>query len=181
MQALVWAAIELKKQVPIEEICAVDVETYWSAWHESGSEPAKWDPRTRETADHSLPYILAWTLRHGEIDEQAFKPESYLDESIRPFMNRVKVRINEDFEKDFPKIVRMRVTATDKSGKIYQAYVVNPLGHEDNPISAADLGMKFMRLCEPRLGGARAASALKLWQKIEAVTDLGAAFDAIVV
>lgn len=181
MQALVWAAIELRKQVSIDEIASVDVETYWSAWHESGSEPAKWDPRTRETADHSLPYILAWTLRHGLIDERAFKPESYLDTSIRPFMNRVTVRINDDFEKDFPGIVHMRVTATDRSGKSYQAYIVNPLGHEDNPVSANDLADKFMRLCEPRLGAARAASALKIWQNIEALADVQPAFEAIAV
>jgi 2-methylcitrate dehydratase len=104
MQALVWAALELRKKVKIEDIEAIDVETYWSAWHESGSEPAKWDPTTRETADHSLPYILAWTLRHGLIDHNAFVPESYLDPSIRPLMNRVTVRVIDEFEKDFPRV-----------------------------------------------------------------------------
>jgi 2-methylcitrate dehydratase len=181
MQALVWAAIELRKQVSVEEIASVDVETYWSAWHESGSEPAKWDPRTRETADHSLPYILAWTLRHGIIDHRAFLPESYLDPLVRPFMNRVTVRVNDEFEKDFPRIVRMRVTATDHAGKPHQAYIVNPLGHEDNPVSAAELAAKVMRLCEPRLEEVRAAAALKQWQNIDALTDVKPAFDAIVV
>lgn len=181
MQALVWAAIELRKQVSVDEIASVDVETYWSAWHESGSEPAKWDPRTRETADHSLPYILAWTLQHGLIDQRAFVAESYLDPSIRPFMKRVTVGINDEFEKDFPRVVHMRVTATDHSGKSYQAYIVNPLGHEDNPVSAAELATKFMRLCEPRLGEARAASALKQWQNINAMADVKPAFDAVVV
>ena len=181
MQALVWAAIELRKQVAIDQIDSVDVETYWSAWHESGSEPAKWDPTTRETDDHSLPYILAWTLRHGLIDHSAFIPESYLDPSVRPFMDRVTVRVNDDFEKDFPQVVRMRVTAKDKSGKSYQAYVVNPLGHEANPVSAAELATKFVRLCEPRLGEARAAFALKQWQNIEEIRDLKPAFDALVV
>lgn len=181
MQALVWAAIELRKQVSIDQIDSVDVETYWSAWHESGSESAKWDPATRETADHSLPYILAWTLRHGLIDHHAFVPESYLDQSVRPFMNRVTVRVNDDFEKDFPRVVRMRVTAKDKSGRSHQAYVVNPLGHEDNPVSPTELAAKFMRLCDPRLGKAQAALALKQWQGIEKVRDVKPAFDALVV
>jgi 2-methylcitrate dehydratase len=181
MQALVWAAIELRNQVSIDQIASVDVETYWSAWHESGSEPAKWDPTTRETADHSLPYILAWTLRHGLIDHRAFLPESYLDASVRPFMKRITVRVDDEFEKDFPRVVRMRVTATDHAGKSYQAYVVNPLGHEDNPVSAAELATKFMRLCEPRLGEARAAAALKAWQQIEKAENVRSAFDALVV
>ena len=181
MQALVWAAIEIRKQVAAEDIESIDVETYWSAWHESGSEPAKWDPTTRETADHSLPYILAWTLRHGLIDHDAFVPEAYLDPSIRPLMNRVTVRIDEQFEKDFPRKVHMRVTAKDKAGKSHQAYIVNPLGHEDNPVSAAELATKFVRLAEPRLGAKAAASALELWQNIERAPDVKPAFDAAVV
>jgi 2-methylcitrate dehydratase len=179
MQALVWCAIELRKKVPVDQIAEIDVETYWSAWHESGSEPAKWDPTTRETADHSLPYILAWTLRHGLIDHHAFVPESYMDPTIRPLMNKVKVRIDDEFEKDFPRKVHMRMTATDLAGKKHQVYIVNPLGHEDNPVSADDLATKFLRLCEPRLGKTGAAAALKQWQNIEQTKNVGPAFDAV--
>src|SRR5690606_35250136 len=101
------------------------VQTYWSAWHESGSEPAKWDPQTQETADHSLPYIMAWVLRHGTVDHHAFVPESYLDPTIRPLMNIIKARIDDDIEKGFPNVVRMRVTATDKSGKKHEVEITN--------------------------------------------------------
>jgi 2-methylcitrate dehydratase len=181
MQALVWAAIEIRKKVAIDDIVDIDVETYWSGWHESGSEPAKWDPTTRETADHSLPYILVWVLRHGMIDHNAFVPEAFLDRSTRPLMNCVKVRINDEFEKDFPRRVHMRVTATDKAGKFHQAYIVNPLGHEDNPVSAGDLATKFLRLCEPRLGKNGAATALQQWQNIEQLKNVRSAFDAVVV
>ena len=83
---LISGPIELRKQVSPDHLAGVEVQTYWSAWHESGSEPAKWDPTTRETADHSLPHILAWTLRHGVIDHRAFVPESYRDPSIRPLI-----------------------------------------------------------------------------------------------
>ena len=179
MQALVWAAIELRRQVSPDQLASVDVQTYWSAWHESGSEPAKWDPTTRETADHSLPYILAWTLRHGVIDERAFVPESYRDPSIRPLMNLVTVRIDEAFEKDFPRVVRMRVSAKDRTGRSYEVNVVNPLGHEDNPVSAQELAAKFVRLCEPRLGKRRSAAALKQWQNIETATNTRNALDAV--
>ncbi len=181
MQALVWATIELRKQVSADQLASVDVQTYWSAWHESGSEPAKWDPTTRETADHSLPYIFAWTLRHGMIDHQAFKEESYLDPSIRPLMNRVTVCIDDKFEKEFPRVVSMRLVAKDHGGKSYEVTVVNPLGHEDNPVSSAELATKFLRLCEPRLGEGRAKAALTLWQNIETMADTTPAFDSLVV
>ncbi|MCW5603234.1 MAG: MmgE/PrpD family protein [Burkholderiales bacterium] len=181
MQALVWAAIELRRKVAIEDLASVDVQTYWSAWHESGSEPAKWNPTTRETADHSLPYIFAWTMRHGLIDHHAFVPESYLDPSIRPLMNLITVHIDDEFEKQFPQVVSMRVVAKDRAGKSYEVTVINPLGHEDNPVSAQDLADKFTRLCEPRLGRRRAAAALKRWQGMENESDARAVFDAVVV
>jgi len=181
MQALVWAAIELRRKVRVEDIAAVDVQTYWSAWHESGSEPAKWDPTTRETADHSLPYIFAWTMRHGLIDHHAFVPEAYLDASIRPFMNLVTVRVMDEFEKEFPRVVGMRVVATDKAGKTHEVTVVNPLGHEDNPVSAKDLADKFTRLAQPRLGKRRTQSVLRQWQALESEADMGKVFDALVV
>jgi 2-methylcitrate dehydratase len=181
MQALVWATIDLRKQVSAEKIASVDVYTYWSAWHESGSEPAKWDPVTRETADHSLPYIFAWTLRHGLIDHQAFEAESYLDQTIRPLMNKVKVHVDEKFEKEFPRVVSMRLVAIDHDGKSYESVVVNPLGHEDNPVSSADLATKFMRLCETRLGKEKASAALAKWQAIETSENVKREFDLLTV
>ncbi len=179
MQSAIWAGIELREKVAAHELAEIDVQTSWHAWHESGSEPAKWDPQTKETADHSLPYILAWTLRHGTFTEQAFLPESYKDPSIRPLMNAIKVRVDEGIEKDMPKIVRMRVNAVDRSGKRYEAESVNPPGHEDNPLSAADLAAKFTRLCEPRIGAQKTAAALALWQRLEEETDLNRALDAV--
>jgi len=179
MQTAIWAGIELRKRVPAEALASVDVQTCWSAWHESGSEPAKWDPRTKETADHSLPYILAWTLRHGQIDEESFKPESYLDPSIRPLMNIITARVDDDIEKDMPKTIRMRVNAKDKAGKSHEVHIVNPPGHEENPLSPADLAAKFTRLIEPRLGKERAAAALKHWQNIASARNVKDAFDAV--
>ena len=179
MQTAIWAGIELRKKVPAEELASVDVQTCWSAWHESGSEPAKWDPQTKETADHSLPYILAWTLRHGQIDEESFKPESYLDPSIRPLMSIITARVDDEIEKDMPKTIRMRVTAKEKAGRTHEVHIVNPPGHEDNPLSAADLAAKFTRLCEPRLGKARTAAALAHWQAIASASNVKDAFDAV--
>lgn len=180
MQALVWCGIELRKRVAVDDIESIDVQTYWSAWHESGSEPAKWDPQTRETADHSLPYILAWVLRHGMIDHHAFVDAAYRDATIRPLMNRVTVRVVDEFERDFPRVVGMRMVATDKAGRPHQVQIVNPLGHEDNPVSAKDLAEKFTRLVEPRLGAARTAAALSLWQNIDGAANVTPAFDALV-
>src|SRR5690606_15184623 len=90
-QAAVWAARELRTRIDIDRLRRIDVSVYWSAWHEIGSEPEKWDPQTRETADHSLPYILARTLVDGTIDLKAFDEPAYKDPSLRPLMAKIHV------------------------------------------------------------------------------------------
>ena len=178
LQPLVWAGIELRKQVQPENLASVEVHTSWHSWHESGSEPAKWDPTTKATADHSIPYILAWTLGHGSIDQSAYVPEAYLDPSIRPLMKLITVRVDDEIEKEYQRDVRMRVTATDHAGKSYEVNIVNPLGHAKNPVSAKDLGAKFTRLSAARLGKRRSAKVLKVWHNIETVENTQMAFDA---
>jgi len=58
-------------------------------------------------------------------------------------------------------------------------HIVNPPGHEENPLSPADLAAKFTRLVEPRLGKERAAAALKHWQNIASAKSVNNAFDAV--
>jgi 2-methylcitrate dehydratase len=181
MQSAIWAGIELRKQVSVDQLASIDVQTFWHAWHESGSEPAKWNPTTKETADHSLPYLLSWTLRHGGITQDAFLPQSYLDPSIRPLMNLITVRVDDGIEKEMPRVVRMKLTARDRFGKSYEVNIVNPPGHEENPLSADDLAAKFIRQCEPSLGRQKATAALEHWQNIEAARDLNAALDTVTI
>ena len=180
LQALVWAGIELRKQVPADQLAKIVVNTYDFSYRESGSEPAKWDPTTRETADHSIPYVLVRALQHGLIDQQAFVAESYLDPAIRPLMNIIEVRPDDEIDKDMQReVIRMRLDATDRSGKSYTVEIVNPLGHPKNPLSDKDIGAKFKTLAAPKLGPRRASSALKQWQSLESVANTKTAFDAL--
>ena len=86
-QAPLWMALRLRERVKIEEIEQLNMRTYWMAYSEIGSEAAKWDPQTRETADHSLPYLLAVALRDGAITSSSFDLERVQDPSLRPLMN----------------------------------------------------------------------------------------------
>ena len=61
-QSAISAAIELRKEVgrdPLERIESVLVETHEAGYTILGKDREKWSPETRETADHSLPYMVA--------------------------------------------------------------------------------------------------------------------------
>src|SRR5262249_25059544 len=77
-QAPIALALDLRTKVGVDEIESLEVRMYAMAHSEIGSEPAKWDPRTRETADHSLPYMLAVALREGRVTPASFEPDRYL-------------------------------------------------------------------------------------------------------
>ena len=181
MQAAAWAGIELGKLTKAKDLVSIEVEANKFAKFESGGEPEKWDPQTKGTADHSLPYILTWGLKHGQIDENAFLPEAYLDPAIRPLLNLITVEVGKEMEDVFPDQVHMRATGTTKNGEKHVADILNPIGHKLNPMTMADIKSKFTRLAEPCLGAKGVIQALEHWENIEEATSTKTVFDALVV
>jgi 2-methylcitrate dehydratase len=178
-QVGVWAALELRAAMAPADIAEIDIGTYWSAWHEIGSEPAKWDPQTRETADHSLPYIFARVLVDGSISVASFDRSAYSEPSLRPLMAKIRVRQDEEVEALWPATVAVRVAATGTDGRRHTLEVRNPRGHEANPMDDAEIDAKFRALAEPALGLARTAGALDAWRSIERAATLSAALDLL--
>jgi len=166
----IWAALELRKQVDYKKLEKITLYTSLFLHHECGSEPAKWDPRTRETADHSLPYIFTRALQDGTITIDTFDLEKVLDPAIRPLLNKVAVEGDPAMGgSEFPDIVQAKLKAVDCDGKTYDVHVRDPLGHYLNPLTAADIEKKFKLLVVPALGSDKAAAAFDLaWRTKEA-------------
>jgi 2-methylcitrate dehydratase len=164
-QAPVALALGLRSKVGVDEIEAVDVRIYAMAHSEIASEPAKWDPRTRETADHSLPYMLAVALTDGRIGPASFEPKRYLDPALRPLMNRIRVVADDEFTRRFPGELPSEVSVLTRSGQRLVERAVYPKGHARNPMTDADVVAKFRDLSADVLPPARVDTALaELWR-----------------
>ena len=172
-QPAVWAALELRSQVDPQALKEINVLTSKFTWFEIGSEPEKWDPRTRETADHSLPYIFARTLVDGPLRVSSFDDAAVLDPSLRPLMNKIKVIVDDEIESLSREKTVLRVAATSVNGARYNVEVVNPLGHPDNPMQDSHIEEKFLALAEPVLGSERCRTALDRWWKVADAGDVG--------
>ena len=179
-QAGVWAALELRKRVAIEAIKQIDIATYWSAWHEIGSEAAKWDPQTRETADHSLPYIFARTLVDGGITVRSFDTERFMDPAMRPLMAKIAVAEDAGISALFPHKIVMRVTATTTDGAVIEIETGDPRGDSTNPMDDGEIDGKFRLLAEPVVGAGGATRVLEVWRGIDGAASLSGAMDALV-
>lgn len=178
LQAAVWAGLELRRRLAeagatTADLVAIEVGTYWETWRDTGSEDDKWDPGSRETADHSLPYVLARALVAGTLDQRAFHPAAYTDPELRPLMSRIQVRVDDDIGAQFPDRVVLRLTARTRAGTSLPVEVANPAGHPDNPLSGAQLPDKFDALAAGELGGAEAAAAARrAWWELDGQSDL---------
>jgi len=171
-QAAVWAALDLRSKVKPSDVKEIDVFASKFTWFEIGSEPEKWDPKTRETADHSLPYIFARALVDGPIRVNSFNDEAVRDASLRPLMAKIKVIPDESIEALLPEKTLIRVVATTIDGTRHSVEVVNPLGHPDNPMQDQHIEEKFMVLAEPVLGRERCRAALDRWWRVRDAEDV---------
>jgi 2-methylcitrate dehydratase len=172
-------ALGLAKILRPDDIEAVHVQTYHLAWSEIGSEPEKWDPQTRETADHSLPYMLAAALRDGTISVNTFEEGRIRDPALRPLMRRILVSENAEYTRDFPRFMRNRIEITTRDGRTHADEGRYPRGHVENPMSDAELEAKFRALCNGRLGAAQCDRTLDTIWHLDAAADLDRLFELV--
>jgi 2-methylcitrate dehydratase len=178
MQAAVWAALQLRERVDHRLLDAVIVYTDSFSWHESGSEPEKWDPRTSGTADHSLPYVVAKVLSEGRLDRSSFALSAVRDPAIRPVMAKVSVSPDPDIDACWPAVMSVRAEAVDTAGGRHVVTVSHPRGHDRNPMSSDEISAKFRVLVEPLLGD-RTETALRLaWDTLSGDAPFSAVTEA---
>jgi len=139
-----------------EQVKEVRIETIARA-ADILSDPAKYDPRTKEAADHSLPYCIAAALAEGKVTPEAFEEEKIMDQRLRDQLPKIKVLANETFEKLFPELQPSRVEIELTDGRVFDRRVDIPKGDPRDPMTPEDLDTKFDALASPLMSaGARA-------------------------
>ena len=125
--------------------------TYHFAWFEIGSGAEKWKPTTRETADHSMPYVVAAVLIDGAYTDAMFEPARFGDPRTLELMKKITITEDADFNKRYPASLPCRMTITLKNGEQKTAELSNPIGHHDRPMSDAQVIEKFRGLAGRKL------------------------------
>jgi 2-methylcitrate dehydratase len=163
-QAPITAALELSRQVKPEDIESITIHTYWFAWHEIGSEPEKWHPTTRESADHSLPFIVSAVLIDGAFSDEIFSESRIRDARIHALADKVSVKEDPDFTRRFSAEIPCRLEVRTKRGGIQTVSVDFPRGHYRNPMTDEEVEVKFRALAGRFLDADQVGAALsRLW------------------
>src|SRR5438105_6714699 len=173
-QSAIEAALQLRPEVnDIRNVAAIDIHTFDAAVDIIGKDPEKWRPRTRETADHSLPYCAAVALADGDITRAQFDPQRFTDPALLDLVARTKVHRDPLLSKRYPQGIPSRLTVTLRNGRQLVREVEFPRGHARNPMTDAEVEKKFRALVEPRYGKERADLALAACWDLEKANHAG--------
>jgi len=107
------------------------------------SDPSKYDPQTKETADHSLPYCLAAVAADGGVYPNSFEQEKLFDPRIRTLLGKIKVVANDEIDAMFPGTKRAIAKINTNDGREFVETVDHAKGSPDNPLSDDELIAKF--------------------------------------
>lgn len=141
------------------------------------ADPSKYDPHTKETADHSLPYCIAAAIVDRRLTPAQFTQEKIENALIRAQLGKVEVVADDEIEKVFPDLQRAEVAVFTTDGAHYEKRLDYPKGDWRNPLSDEELEQKFDVLTGPLLS-ARARQELKrtVWQ-LERLQSVGTLMD----
>src|SRR5216117_745788 len=172
-QSAIEAALSLRKEIlDPAQVKSVTIESHDAAVDIIGSEPAKWKPKTRETADHSLPYITAIALIDGQITNKQFEPERFKNPEVWKFLENVNVARNAELSTMYPDAVANIVHVDLADGRRLTKRVDYPLGHAKNPLKDSEVEEKFSALVDPMLGGDRARKIIDIVWKLDAAKNV---------
>lgn len=165
----------------IDDVDEVNVKTFTVSYKIIVKDPEKWDPKTRETADHSLPYIVAAALLDGRIGLETFEEKRILDPEIRRVISKMKVEVDPEYDKEYPKGIPNTVEVTLKDKTKIAETVTYPKGHFLNPLSDEELENKFHSLARDYIDeNKRSSILLKLW-KFEEISDLSELMEEFII
>ena len=178
IQVPIMAALKLRKKIAAAEIETLRIDTYAKHFAVAAKDRALWTPKTRETADHSLPFCVAAALIDGEVTPETFERGRFLDQDCRALMKRLSIDFVDAYEKAAPRTRTCRLVATTKTGKtITVQHKQTPADILRGP-TAAEIEAKFHLLAGRTLDeDARQDMLNKIWRlesqtRIDPIIDL---------
>jgi len=160
-------AAEKVAPLNIKEVKQVIVEVYKDAKDRCGTGAHRWNPDTRESADHSIPYNVAATLMDGTVTPRSFNDAHLWNPELRTLLQKVEVVENEEFTKFYKRLpVEHHTLVTVVTNN--DERLVGRTGGDKDDMGAhkgdAEIEQKFRGLAEDLLGTKRVNVILdRLW------------------
>ena len=179
-QGPIGLVLELREKVSPAEIASMHVATYGEAVRRTAIEAEKWNPKTRETADHSIPYLVAAAFHDGGVTPATYTPARIQDPALRPLIEKLTVVEEPEFTRRYPGEACTRITLTTTDGRRVVAETSFPKGHRRNPLTDAEVEQKFRGLAEGALGAEGCARVLTHAWNLETLATVDPLLESLI-
>ncbi len=172
-QSAIEAVLQLRSQIEdLDEIKEIRLETFPAGYEVMGSGEANWQPETRESADHSLPFVMALALMEGGVEIRHYDQQYYKRPDVRALMQKITVRIGQESVDAWPDLPLNIVAIEMRSGKVLTTKVAYHLGHFERPMTDADQERKFRSLATPLLSETQINDLLACLRRLDEVEQI---------
>ena len=176
-QAPITVALALHGQVPLEDIERITIYTYQFASIRNKGDVGLSQTLTRETADHSISYMVAAALIDGSFSDAIFSDDRLKDGNIHWLMKTIEVVEDMDYTRAYPELNPCRIEILCKDGQRKSAAVDYPLGHVKNPMSDHEVEEKYRSLSARALPPEQIASLSAHVWRLEHLADASVLLD----
>jgi 2-methylcitrate dehydratase len=160
-QSTIEALFELRAEHRLSgaDVQRIELDTFQVAFDiiGGGEEREKRQVRSKEEADHSLPYLLAVALLDGQVLPEQYLPERIAADDVQELLRRVEVRPDPDLSRRFPEqhsaSVRLHLRGRrtlEREQHDYEGFHTRPMGWDA-------VAAKFDRLAARHLDPGRRA------------------------
>jgi len=154
-QSAVHCMVELGSQNKIDpgKVISVEAEVIQLAYDFAGGGLYGIDKviRTKEQADHSLPYLLAVALLDGDVMPAQFAPDRIIKSDVQGLLKKVSVRPNREFTEVYPAKMPAKITVRMQDGQVIEHEVADYPGLASDPFTWEESVAKFDRLVAGRV------------------------------
>jgi len=173
-QSAVDAALQLRPKIGgPEEIAQINIGTFHLAKTVMAGDNEKWHPKTRESADHSMPYVVGVALMYGSA-EVGYFDEAYLQTpELLDLIQKITVEETEECNNFYPDALANRLELVTQSGEKLSELVEYHRGHHKNPMTDEEIEQKFISLTKDLLSPAQTKKLLARVWNLEQIDDVG--------
>jgi 2-methylcitrate dehydratase len=179
-QTAIDVAIKLRSKIAsLNDITEINIGTFTSAKTVMAGDPEKWHPETRETADHSIPYVVGVALMYGSLEVKHFAKEYLHNPNLLELIQKIKVEKTDECNNLYPNASANRIEIITKSGEKFSELGQYHRGHHHNPLTDEEIEQKFHSLTGELLSPTQRKALLQLLWNLERVDDVHTIMDLL--
>jgi 2-methylcitrate dehydratase len=170
--AIVVGIAVAKEAGNLDSIVTIEIATSRRGYEQAGRDPEKWNPKNRDTADHSLPYITARAMLDGDISNDSYAADRLRDPRVLALMGKTTVKEDPAFVASGGNAPPTRVTAILGDGRRVAREIDDMPGFPGKPMTRADVERKFRSNLGRRTLQEDAGTVLEVLWALDRTDDL---------